>query len=165
MIGGQVITVRPYYGDQFSLHWVVPGHMETHWCVKETMEDVNRICRKCNVKILYISSAMISGIGEPEHIYEPEQDLIWEPSLSREEAKKICSSEDNYHKWLSGGETPVQPKNLEELMEYGIRFGGKVHLAPSIQKKMERGEELLFTNNGGFQLLIPQQLALEYIKP
>lgn len=125
MMDNQVIIVRPYYGNQFSLKWVRPGYIETHWCVKETIESVNSICRKCNVKILYISTSMISGVGEPEEIYEPESDLIWEPSLSREEAREVFSSEDNYCKWLSGGISPAVPKSINELEEYGVRFGGK----------------------------------------
>jgi len=156
-----VVSIRPL-STILQLYFHSPGYTGTFWTTAEDLEDAYRICRKHGRKILWISDDPCGLKGETLSAPE-DRGLTWEPNLTREQVKDIYGSSRAFCDFLSGNENPARPKNLEELMEFGIMFGGWVMLAPSIKKKLANNEELLFTNHGGFAVLLDRQLAQEYV--
>lgn len=157
-----VVSIRPL-SNIFQLYSHCPGSTGTFWTTAETLDDAYRICREHGSKILWISNDPCGLRGEtlstPEDI-----ELTWQPDLTREQVKSIYGSQESYCKFLQGGnENPARPKNLEDLLQFGILFGGQIRLAPAIEKKLANDEELLFENYNGFSMLIEPELGKEYV--
>jgi len=147
-----------------ALYFHVPGSTGRYWTSAEDLDDACRICRKHGNKILWISNDPCGLKGETLSAPEGEgSDLTWQPHLTRQQVKDIYGSQESFCEFLSKEQNPTRPESLEDLLEFGIAFGGWIRLAHAIKKKLANNEQLLFENYNGFSMLVDPELAKSYV--
>jgi len=141
----------------YGIYFTTPGRIDNLWCSEDTIEKAIERGKDC--LIAYIKNA------DSEELITPNK-YAWHPELSRKEVMKILESSSNYAAFICGNKDetlPSIPKDLDQLSECGILFGGAVHLSHHIRDAIANNKPLIFSNFSGFTIDIPLQLAQEYL--